>query len=169
MRQMLDGSRLRRTAYLVSAGAPMAVPSRGYCTLDRCGRGVNSPGSSSLSAILTAPVQYRARVVFVDDACPKVPPRAVWLFIQGRRRSLGYGHRGVGLARGFGRARVCNRDGNANCSKAREYDAARRWTVVVTDERPFEGSAIRHSESNHYFCSDECLETAQLIRFNRAS
>jgi hypothetical protein len=35
--------------------------------------------------------------------------------------------------------------------------------------RRFEGSAIRHSESNRYFCSDECLEAAQLIRFSRAS
>src|SRR5262249_61433117 len=39
------------------------------------------------------------------------------LFLQCRRRSLGYGPRGAGLARGFGRARVCNRDGNANCSE----------------------------------------------------
>ena len=62
------------------------------------------------SSILTAPVQYRARVVFVDDACPKVPPRAVWLFLQCRRRSLGYGPRGAGLARGFGRARVLGFD-----------------------------------------------------------
>src|SRR5262249_2113869 len=35
--------------------------------------------------------------------------------------------------------------------------------------RAFQGSAIRHSETNRYFCSDECLETAKSMRFGGLS